>query len=327
MPITAVYFLFGLVPILLLSIAILSNSLLSDIRLSWIWFILVMILIDFVHIFVTFPVYLNRSKALFPKIKTRLIIPIFVILLTMLASVFCTRYFLFIVAYVTLLHIARQQGGILKSLLRKDQTSFPNVHLTAYWIIFLIPLLHLHSSASLFAPYYFTTGDMIRPLPGELMAWVHKVLPPLFLIYFFVFLFGFFKLKKISKHILVMQFGTFLWFYGGWCLLPQSVFYFSMAPILHGASYIFFSIEAQDSFLRESSDNKKRTHLYYVISTLGAVLVWMFIREELIRNSTDLYLNLYSKIFWGLLWAPGMVHAFLDTFIWRSSVVQKSLAH
>lgn len=284
-----------------------------------------MVLIDLGHIFLTFPVYAKRAKVLFPLPAARVGIPILVLIATIAFSVYAHPWFLYFVAYATLLHIARQHGGILKAVLKSDRCESIHIHMAMYWAIFLFAFLHLHSAASSFNRFYYTEGDMFRPLPGELLKAGTTYMPTVFAIYILLCTYFALRNQSVSARAIVLQCGAFLWFYGGWILFADTSYYFMISTVLHGGSYIIFSVEARDRFLAPSLRRKPSAHLGYLIPVAIIALIWAGLRPELQWLALDRETSLMGRVAWGVFWAPGMLHFFLDSLMWRTTVVQDAL--
>lgn len=305
-----IYLVFGVIPMIAASVYYFSSQFIGMAYVSWLWWIVVFVVIDWGHIFSTLPVYLERCRKTPFGVYGAILIPPLIVSSSFFLALYSSRALVLTVAYITIFHLVRQQMGLLKISLANNFRASENekkLHLLVMRVVMIFAVLHFHSYASQSRSYYFTQGDIIRFLP----AFPFEILTPLLSVAFLLFLvWSYWRAKRTSAgfELVALQFGTFVWFFGGWIYLSEAPFFWILAPLMHSLPYMF---------LAWSTSPSRR----FALPAVAIYMVWVIFAVPWLSPNLNHQEGIYGAFLLGLFWSPGMIHFAVDGMIWKKSVV------
>lgn len=284
------------------------------------WFLIGVLICDLGHTLPTFLLIYGTAGNGFPrfiKFIPALVLPLnFLLALTLGPEVF-----IIIFAYLTLLHVVRQQAAWL-SFAKNEPTLRPSwTEKLALHFLMLYPILHWHSDNSALPNDYMRSGDLALAgfiKTSALTDWLYVSIFALSMAHVLALSW---KAKRILWYRFSVLASTFVWFGFGLLIATSGLFFFTCTTLIHGLSYHFHvvgTVEARSKGLNFFNFNKSRLlnmTLYLLLVIVFGVMLYYGGKPKFLDTLGTA--SIPQILFMAALFAPAMSHYFIDTIIWK----------
>ena len=240
---------------------------------------------------------------------------------------FFEKFFFVAMAYLSMVHIARQQYGWVMISRAKSNENRRTRWIDSWFIATLViyPLCHWHSPLSNLPKTYGNPGDMVLTVSLqqiEALSYVYWSVICAFSV-FTIYRKIFFNELNRNKLMLLMH--TFLFFYLGLVAFNSFYSWWILVSIAHSIPYIGMvwmktkQKESEQIFVKRASSSH-RLFWFLVIIVLGSIS-YKFSHQYIDRQVP--FVGFVALV---LLWLPDALHYWLDAFIWKRPKVFAPLA-